>query len=147
MRLFHVPWMRVVLWMMCQRPVTKSDTSQWGNSNVQMTQMAFDTVLMHLHRPECVCAQMQREAVLLQTQIVCARHDKCPCMSLLPCAAVKPELQSDCRLLLCILQQLALNSEPGLRRSCLATSFPFIRQQPPAPYCLGQLCMGSAKKW
>lgn len=82
--------------------------------------MAFDTVLMHLHRPECVCAQMQRETVLLHTQIICARHDKCLCMSLLPRAAVKPELLSDYRLLLSILQQLALNSEPGFRRSCLA---------------------------
>lgn len=111
-----------------------------------MAQTAFDTVLMHLYRPGCVCAQMLREALQLQTQIICARHDKCPCMSLLPGVVVKPELQSDCRFLLCVLQQLALNSEPGFRRSCLEISFPFTRQQPPALLLFGTVVCGECKE-
>lgn len=151
MWLFHKLWMRVVLWMMCQRPVTKSDTCvslepQWGNRNLQMAQMAFDTVLKHLHRPECVCAQMHREAVLLQTQIICARCEKCPFMSLLPGAVEKPEFRSDCRFLLCTLQQLALNFEPGFRRSYLTISFPFTGQQPPALLLFGTVVRGECKE-
>lgn len=78
--------MSVILWMMRQRPVTKSDTceSVEPHSHLQMAWMAFDTVLMHLHGPESVCAQMHKEAVLFQTQIICASHDKCHCVSLLP---------------------------------------------------------------